>query len=232
METQSLQAEPRSDTGKGAARRLRSSGMVPAIMYGLGEAPASLSVSPVEVKRALSTEYGRNVLLKVSIQGSEQIAMAKEIQVDPVSRDLLHVDFYRVDPTLPVEVRVPFRATGRAKGILAGGEMNVVFRQIPVRAKPENIPSVIEGNVTELNIGEMLRAQDLELPANVEILLAPEQTVVAVIAERKKEEAEAAAAAAEGEEKPEGEGEGEGEAKGDGEGGDEKKKSDSGESGR
>jgi large subunit ribosomal protein L25 len=229
METQRLQAEIRSETGKGAARRLRSSGRLPAVIYGLGEAPASLSVSPVELRRALSTEFGRNVLIELSVAGNEQIAMTKEVQVDPVSRDLLHVDFYRVDPSLPVEVRVPFRTTGRAKGVLAGGEMNVVFRNIPVRAKPDDIPSFLEGDVTELEINDMLRARDLKLPEGVRTLLAPDQTVVAVIAERKKEEVEAVAAA-EGEEKPEGEGEAEGEGKA--EAADEKKKPEAAESGR
>jgi large subunit ribosomal protein L25 len=228
METQKLQAEIRSEKGKGAARRLRSRGMVPAVIYGQSEGPTSLSVSPAEVKRALSTEYGRNVLIELSLPGREQIAMAKEIQVDPVSRDLLHVDFYRVDPTLPVAVRVPFRPTGRAKGVLAGGEMNVVFREIPVRARPEHIPSFIEGDVTELNINEMLRTRDLKLPEGVQVMLAPDQTVVAVIAERKKEEVEAVAAVAEGEEKPEGEGEGEAGAAAT----EEKKKPEPAESGR
>ena len=204
METQLLEADVRSEKGKGAARRLRGRGKMPAVIYGRKEDPVSLTVSPADLERALSTAYGRNVLIKLSIQGCEQIAMTQEVQVDPVSRRLLHVDFIRVDPALPVEVRVPFQATGRSKGVLAGGEMNQVFREIPIRAKPEDIPSVIEGDVTELKINEMLRASDLKLPEGVETLLSPEKTLVAILAERKKEELEPAAAA-EGEEKPEGE---------------------------
>ncbi len=207
METQLLKGDVRAEKGKGAARRLRSAGKMPAVVYGQKGEPTSLSISPVDLKRALSTAYGRNVLIKLSVGESEQIAMTKEVQIDPVSRELLHADFIRVDPALPVDVRVPFRATGRSKGVLAGGEMNVVFRDIPVRAKPEDIPSIVEGDVTELNINEMLRASDLKLPEGVQTLLSPDQTVVAIIAERKKEELEAAAPGAEGEEKPEGEGE-------------------------
>src|SRR5262245_7502149 len=99
MPTQSLVAETRQQTGKGAARQLRTRGLVPAVCYGAGQEPTGLAVSPKELVAVLSTAHGRNVLLTLQIAGKPQLAMVQDLQIHPVTRRPLHVDFYRVDET-------------------------------------------------------------------------------------------------------------------------------------
>jgi large subunit ribosomal protein L25 len=202
MEAQSLQAEVRQQSGKNATRQLRMRGILPGVIYGQHSTPTSVNVSIKELYSALSTEYGRNVLIKLKLSGKEDYAVVKELQVDPIYGKPLHVDFFRVDLQSPIEVRVPFRPLGIPKGVVAGGEMNVVFRSIPVLAIPTDIPAFIEADVSALNIYEMLQVKDVQLPAGVKVLLAPDRTLVAIAAERKEVpeqvEGEAAAEGAEG----------------------------------
>jgi len=219
MEAQLLQTEVRSQTGKGAARQLRMSGMLPAILYGKGKDPTKVSISSRELSKVLGTELGRNVLLRLHLGEQEELAMVKDLQIHPVSRRPLHVDLYRVDLETPVMVRVPIVPCGRAKGIDAGGEMNVVFRDVPVRALPDKIPVSIEIDVSQMELNDIFQVQQLDLPEEISILLPADRTLVAIVAESKKEEAETVAV--EGEES---EVSAEGKPEGDSQSGDDSKK--------
>ena len=198
MEAQLLRAEVRTSTGKGAARQLRANGMLPGVLYGLAGDTVALSVSPKELKAVLSTEQGKNVLIKLQLAKSEELTMIKELQIDPLSRRLLHLDLYRVSIQSPVLVSVPFGVRGQAKGVLTGGELNVVLHELPVRATPDRIPARIEADVSHLEMYQMLQVKELQLPEGVTVMLPPDRTLVAVAAERKQpvEEAEVAEAAA------------------------------------
>ena len=121
METTTLQAEVRAGRGKGPARRLRGEGKIPAVVYGPGLEPALLTVSPKPLLKALRGEYGRNVVYVLEWNGKKELAMVKDLATDPVTSDLLHVDFYRVTEESPVVVNVPFQAKGRAQGVRMGG---------------------------------------------------------------------------------------------------------------
>ncbi len=210
MQAQSLQTEIRQQSGKNAARQLRSSGALPGIIYGQKSNPLPVSVSTKELYTILSSEYGKNTLIKLQVEGKEEVAIVKELQVDPIYGKPLHVDFYRVDFEIPIEVRVPFEPTGQPKGVQAGGEMNVVFRTIPILVKPNDIPPFIEADVSALNIHEMLQVKDLALPSGIKVLLDDDRTLVAIAAERKEVpeqvEGEVEAVAAEATEQQEGEG--------------------------
>ncbi|MBN1653781.1 MAG: 50S ribosomal protein L25 [Deltaproteobacteria bacterium] len=210
MEAQSLQIEIRQQNGKNAARQLRMRGLLPGVIYGQKSTPTSVTVSANELFSLLSTEYGKNVLLKLQLGNREEFAVVKELQVDPIYGKPLHVDFCRVDLESPIEVRVPFKPLGQPKGVLAGGEMNVVFRAIPIRVKPSAIPPFIEADVSALDIHEMLQAKDLKLPKGIDVLLDSDRTLVAIAAERKEVveqvEGEIAAAPTETAETKEGEG--------------------------
>jgi large subunit ribosomal protein L25 len=186
METQTLETEIRQERGKGAARQLRARGRIPAVFYGPKAEATPLSVSPKELRTALSTPYGRNVLLELSLSGQKQLAMVKELQVHPVTREVLHVDLYNVDMSRPVQVRVPFQTRGRAKGVVAGGEHNVLFRELPVRATPDKLPSVIEVDVTPMQINEFCKVKDLPLTEGVEVPLDPERNVIALTTARRR----------------------------------------------
>lgn len=210
MQAQSLQTEVRQQSGKNAVRQLRSTGVLPGVIYGQKSKPVPVSVSIKDLYSILSCEYGKNALIKLHIEGGEEVVIVKELQVDPIYGKPLHVDFYRVDLDTPIEVRVPFIPRGQAKGVLAGGEMNVVFRTVPILVKPNDIPPCIEADISGLNIHEMLQVKDLALPSGIKVLLDADRTLVAIATERKEipeqAEGEIEAAEAEATEKKEGEG--------------------------
>lgn len=199
MQTHTLTTEARDLTGKGAARQLRARGLVPAVFYGRNTAPTGLSVSPKELTAALSTPHGRNALITVKVGGKDELAMVQDLQVHPVTRKPIHVDFYRIDAEQPIVRKVPFVAEGKAKGVVAGGELVVIYRTLPLRARPADLPAKIQVDVTPLEIGDHIKVKDLALPSGVEVVLPSERNVVSVVTMRKrKDEEEAAAAAAPG----------------------------------
>jgi large subunit ribosomal protein L25 len=197
METQSLVAVTRTPAGKGAARQLRMRDQVPAVLYGPGIKPTSLALSPKDLTRILSTPFGRNVVFKIEAEG-EHYALVKELQIDPISRKPVHVDFYKIDVTKPIDVNVTFVTEGRAKGVVEGGELRVYYRVLPVRAVPAAIPFEIRVNVSNLGLTDAIRTKDLALPAGVEVLLDAEKKLTSVETARKlaPEEGEAGAAGA------------------------------------
>ncbi|MET0386441.1 MAG: 50S ribosomal protein L25 [Polyangiales bacterium] len=196
MTTQTLAAETRQQTGKGAARQLRAKGLVPAVYYGPGHEPTGLAVAPKELIAALSTAHGRNALITLSIAGKDELAMVQDLQVHPVTRRPLHVDFYRVDTTSEIERLVPFVAEGRAKGVVAGGELSAVYRALPLRARPGTFPAKVTVDVTNLEIGDHIKVKELTLPEGVSVALPSERNVVSVTTVRKRKEDEEATAAA------------------------------------
>ena len=198
MESQTLSAEARDLTGKNAARQLRARGLVPAVFYGPATAPAGLSVSPKELTAALSTPFGRNALITLNVAGKAELAMVQDLQVHPVTRKPLHVDFYRVDPERVIEREVPFIADGKAKGVVAGGELIVIYRALRLRAKPGQFPAKLSADVTPLEIGDHIKVKDLSLPPGVEVVLPAERNIVSCITMRKRKEEEEAAAATPG----------------------------------
>lgn len=123
--------------------------------------------------------------------------MVKELQVHPVSREILHADLYRVELSQKVVVEVPLTTKGRAKGVVAGGELTVVYRALPVRTTPDKIPAVIEVDVGPMQINEFVKTKDLPLDEGVEVTLDPERNLITLLAPRKRlaTEAEEGAAA-------------------------------------
>jgi large subunit ribosomal protein L25 len=194
MQSHTLTTETRSQKGKGAARQLRARGLMPAVCYGLGRDPQELAVSPKELTAALSTELGRNMVVKLAMGGSEELVMVQELQIHPVSRKPLHVDFYRIDPDKEIDRAVPLIAEGKAKGVVEGGELVVIFRMLPLRAKPGYFPAKLTVDVTPLEIGDHVKAKDVALPAGVKVALPPERNVVSCTVMRKRAEEEEAAA--------------------------------------
>src|SRR5688572_14918835 len=136
MQAIKITATPRPHTGKNANRRLRASGMIPAVAYGQGRAARDLAVSPEAVSQALHSDRGRNVVVALEVEGKTVEAMIAEYQYHPVSRSLLHADFIEVTDDTVVDVNVPLNLTGKPKGVVMGGKLRQVFREIPVRCKP------------------------------------------------------------------------------------------------
>ena len=201
MEPTKLAATSRTAFGKGAARRMRRDGVIPAVAYGKNMSAQSLSVSPKDVASLLESEYGKNTVIELAVDGgASTTVLIGEYQYHPVTRHILHADFRQIDLGQPVRVEIPLLLTGRCKGVVAGGILRQVFRNIPVQCLPTDIPAQLDLDITELDIDQTIAASELNPPAGVSIELAPSQTVAAVGAVKETAtEEEAAAAEGEGE---------------------------------
>jgi large subunit ribosomal protein L25 len=182
-----LKVQNRKVAGKSEARRLRKSGLVPAVAYGKGLPTTPIAVPPKEVATILKSELGQNTVVELEMEGKKVLAMIREFTVHPLKRELEHVDFIEVKLDKPVDVSVPLHTTGKAVGVTAGGVLRIVYRTVPVRCLPDRIPVKLETDVTHLELGMAIAAQELKLPEGVSIRLPPEQTVVSVVAPEKEE---------------------------------------------
>jgi large subunit ribosomal protein L25 len=219
MSEYKLAAEDRADAGKGAARRLRAAGRVPAVVYGHGSAPRPVSIDARELGHAMRTDAGANVLLELQVGSARHLALAKEVQRHPVRGTFTHVDFLIVRRGEKVTVAVPVHLVGEAPGVKEGGIADQDLYQLQVEAEVTAVPEAVEADVSGLAIGDVLRVGDLKAPAGATILDDPEAPVVSVVpptVEPVAEEAEAVEGEpAEGE--PEGGTAAEGEPEGDAE---------------
>lgn len=199
VNTQTLKAEVRKERGKGPARQLRMKGLIPAVFYGPGKEPRMLAVSPETVTAALQGDYGRNQLIELEItDGSKELAVVRDLAVEPVTRELRHVDFYSVAKDRPITTTIPVVTTGRAVGVQLGGVLHVIYRSLPVLAAPDKVPAKIVLDVTNLALHQSIKAKDIPLPEGVVAAIPPERPVVAVETKEKEVEAvvDPAAAAA------------------------------------
>lgn len=197
---QAVQATPRHESGKGAARRLRHAGQIPAVAYGKELAPTPVAVAPKDILSVLKSERGQNTVIEMKLEGAKDIlVMIKSFSYHPVTRNLEHVDFVEVKLDRHVEVSIPLVMTGKPKGVTQGGVLRQIHRFLPIRCLPEQIPLKVEADVTELDLGEAIATRDLKLPEGVEARFSPELTLITVSApekDRSAEEATTAAAAA------------------------------------
>lgn len=174
-----LHATPRPPQGTRSARRLRGQGKVPGVVYGLGGDPVPLTVDWRDLRAALVTEQGLNAIINLELDGQRTPTLVKEIQRHKVRRDVLHVDFIRVDLDKPVEVEVPIHLEGEAEAVTAGnGVVDQVLTALLVSAKPADIPPQLLLDISGLEIGHALRVGDLELPEGVTTNVDPEDPVV------------------------------------------------------
>jgi large subunit ribosomal protein L25 len=191
-----LKAQTRNAAGKGAARRLRREGFVPAIAYGKGRPTTAISVSPKDVTAVLKGELGRNTVVELEVSGQKMLAMIRDYSLHPLARELEHVDFVEVHLDKPVDVDVPLIPRGKAVGVTTGGVLRVVYRTVPVRCLPDKIPAKLEADVTHLELGMHVATKELKLPEGVVVRLPAEQTLIAVVAPEKEEVVEAVPGAA------------------------------------
>jgi large subunit ribosomal protein L25 len=173
---------------------------IPGVLYGPGFPAVALTLSPKELLKGLSTPHRRNVVFSLRVGNDEHFAMVKELQIHPVTRALLHADFYRVDPEGEVAASVPLHTQGKCPGVVAGGVLRTARRELPVRARPELIPVDIVVDISKLEMHGEVCVRDLPLAEGVRVALPDDQKVVWVAAPRRKaEEAAAGEGAPEGE---------------------------------
>jgi large subunit ribosomal protein L25 len=174
-----LKATPRPPQGTRPARRLRSEGKVPGVVYGLGADPITLSVDWRELRAALVTEQGLNAVIHLEVDGDRTPTLVRDMQRHPVRRDVLHVDFIRVDLDKTVDVEVSIHLEGEAEAVnREAGVIDQVMQALQITAKPADIPSGLSVDISGLEIGEALRVSDIVLPDGVTTTVDPEDAVV------------------------------------------------------
>ena len=199
MSQEVLIVPKREKFGKAAIRDLKKSGMIPAVVYGLNEPPVAIAISPKSVARVLASDAGMNSVMFLQREGTDiqRHVILKDVQRDPVTGRLRHVDFMRVDMSLKVRVKVPVRLVGTAIGVKAeGGVLDFAHREIEVECLPSLIPSHIDVDVTALKVGDSLRFDQLSLIPNVALVGDAHQVVCSIHGKAAEEETTPAEGAA------------------------------------
>ena len=185
MATVSLSANSRDVTGKGAARTLRSQGQVPAVIYGHGRDPQSLTLNARDLDRMLSHIQAESTVIEVTVGGATAKTLIREIQRHPIKRQILHVDFQALVAGEKVIVSIPIVLIGVPEGVrLDGGVLDQTLRELEIEVDPSNIPDRIELDVTSMVIGDSKHVSDLSLPPGVEVQNDAETSVAVVAAPR------------------------------------------------
>ncbi len=199
MDQITVEARPRDERGKNAARRLRRQGQVPAVLYGGEGKSLALAVNAKQLAAILRSQSGHNTIFKVKLPTGDQSAMLTDWQVDPLLGSLLHVDLLRVAMDVRMHVMVPVHTFGEPQGVkLQGGIFEMVTREVEIEGLPSEIPGEIRVDVSELMIGKQLRVGDLPIDATkIKLVSDPQRVVAHVVALRAEEEKPAEAAAAE-----------------------------------
>jgi large subunit ribosomal protein L25 len=198
-----LKAEPRTTTGRAAARRLKARGIVPAVVYGGKEKSQPLQISARDINAMLSHASGENILVELEIAGhtGTKTALLQEVQHSPVGGDILHVDFHAISMDEKITADVPLEPRGVATGVKNfGGLLDQNIRSLTVECLPRDLPDKITVDVSALNIGDSIHVRDVKLPEGVVVKVPPDLTAFSVMAPTAEEEpvtpeAEAAAAA-------------------------------------
>lgn len=189
----SIEVQPREATGSRAARRLRRGDLVPAVVYG-GDRDAVAIQVPRKALLDLFKKAGSEhavFLLKLAGSGKERHCMVREVESDPITREIVHVDFQRVDLKVKVRVEVPIELQGLPTGVKnEGGVLDFVHRHVEVECLPTAIPQHLVADVSGLHVGQHVEAKDLEVPDGVTLLVEPERVIAGVSAARKAELAE------------------------------------------
>jgi len=180
--TTTLKTHVGRTTGSSESRRLITQDHIPAVIYGHGMTPVSITVERRELRAALSGPAGTNTILELQVGKHKYPAIVKEMQRDPVKRHVRHVDFMQIDLTEEIVMAVPVRLTGTAKAVLAeGGLVDPAVDRIEVRAAANNIPNEILIDISHMGMDDVIRLSDIVLPKGVAALAEPELVIVTVL---------------------------------------------------
>lgn len=185
MATESFSATLRTATGKGASRKLRAAGLTPGLIYRGGDAPTQISFSAPELEKLFARTRNPNTLVALDLgDGKARPCLTREVQRNPLSQAIEHVDFYEIVAGQPVTVSVPLQLVGRAAGTRVGGTLNQLRRRVTVRCAADNIPATIDVDVSPLEIGQSVRASQIVPPEGVTLTFVQDFNVAAVIGKR------------------------------------------------
>jgi large subunit ribosomal protein L25 len=198
MANATLAAEARSESGKGAARKLRAAGRIPAVVYGHNRAAESITIDARELERLLSHISAGSTVIELGLGGGSARTLIREIQRHPVRRHILHVDFQELVAGEKVTVNVPLVFVGTAVGVREqGGIFEEVMREISISVDPASIPNHVDVDISALTIGHPIHVRDLKLPAGVTVLDDANLTVCSVAGSKAAASDDAAASPAE-----------------------------------
>jgi len=187
----------RENLGKGGARKARAAGRIPAVLYGHGQEPVPVTIQAREFDLALRGHRGGNPIVNLAVGGGEYTALIRAVQYDPLTHDVLHLDFQHISLTETIEVKVAVHLTGLPIGVKdGGGILETILRDIEVRCLPTAIPAAIEVDVSHLNIGDSVHVREVTVP-NVTILNDGAETIATVVPPTVMEEKPAEAVVAE-----------------------------------
>ena len=187
-------AESRSETGKNVNRRLRSRGLIPGVVYGMGKDAVAVAVSPRELGAILKSASGENTLFDLDLGGTRRKVILKEFQREPLRGQLLHADFYEVALDKLLEVKVHVELTGVPVGVkLQGGLVDFVTRELELECLPADIPEKILVDIAHLELGKHFRVSDLKLGDKVKVLTEADIVIAHVVLPRAEVVAETAA---------------------------------------
>jgi large subunit ribosomal protein L25 len=194
-----LKASTRTETGKGVARALRREGKIPGTLYGKGQTPTSIALSLKEVTQEYTKGRFRSRIIDITLDDKNTVqALPKDLQFNPVTDMIEHVDFIKVEKGVALRVSVPVKIVGqdKAMGIKRGGVLNVVRHEIEFFCAPDAIPAHLEIDVSKMDIGSSLHIDAIELPKGASPVIKRNFTIATIAGRAKEEETPAAAAAA------------------------------------
>jgi len=194
-----VNAEIRETRGKNEARRTRVRGMIPGVVYGAFKDPVSIAVNPKFITQILRSKSGHNTIFNIEVAGGETTpVMVVDEQYDPVKSNLLHVDLKRIDLAKRIRVSVPVLTHGEAKGIkLQGGQLEIITRTVEIECIPDDIPGSFTVDVSELMLGQSVRASEIAMPGDARLLSSGEMVIAHVVGQRAEVVAPEVAAVAE-----------------------------------
>lgn len=187
-----FKAEKREGRGTGAARKIRAEGFIPGILYGAGHTPCQIKLEKKSTEKIIRHLESHNVMASLLLQqnGSEEkiSTVIKDIQMQPIRGDVIHLDFYRIRMDKPIRMQIPIHLKGEAPGLEHGGIMEHELRELEVQALPGSMPEMAEIDISAMEIGDAVLVRDIKLAGDVEIIDAPEQAVISILAPKAAQE--------------------------------------------
>lgn len=186
-----LKAEKRTDSGKGVARKLRAAGQIPGVVYGQGDEGLLLTLDALETLNLFNHISVENTIVDLEVDGEKEpiSTLVREVQVHPFRPDILHVDFYKIQKGVEVEVNVPLHLQGTAVGVKQeGGVIQQLYHDLPVRTIPSKIPEEIVYDISEMQINDQVLLGNLEFPEGVSVDMDPDTVLVVLNPPRAVEE--------------------------------------------
>ena len=180
ISNETVEAQPRTaeSRGKNEARRVRVTGQIPAVVYGAKKDSVAITVSPKQITKILHSDTGHNTIFDLQINGGKEKVMIVDWQYDPIKSRLLHIDMKRIDMKAAIRVSVPIELVGESAGVKQqGGIMDQVLREVEIECLPNDIPSHIDVDVSQLVFGEVIRVKDLPHGGKLKFITDEDQAV-------------------------------------------------------